>query len=132
MAQVISLKMYVTLMLPVLQPTCRQLAVFGILLVASVALAQTVDRPGFRLTYDDIVAQEIFDSTGAWRESPVTDDEWRAAQKQDSDRSKSKSKFKFGYDSAYEEMRSRKNYDYRTDHFDIGEVKPNTVFRFNF
>ena len=117
-------------MLPVLQPTCRQLAVFGILLVASVALAQTVDRLGFRLTYDDIVAQEIYDSTGAWRESPTTDDEWRAAQKQDSGRSKSK--FKFGYDSAYEEMRSRENYDYRTDHFDIGEVKPNTVLRFNF
>ncbi len=119
-------------MLPVLQPTCRQLAVFGILLVASVALAQTVDRLGFRLTYDDIVAQEIYDSTGAWRESPTTDDEWRAAQTQDSGLSKSKSKFMFGYDSAYEEMRSRKNYDYRTDHFDIGEVKPNTVLRFNF
>jgi len=93
---------------------------------------QTDDRPGSRLTYDDIVAQEIYDSAGAWRESPATDDKWRAAQKQDSGQSKSKSKFMFGYDSAYEEMRSRNNYDYRTDHFDIGEVKPNTVFRFNF
>jgi len=79
-----------------------------------------------------LVVQEIYDSAGAWRGSPATDDEWRAAQKQDSGLSKSKSKFKFGYDSAYEEMRSRKDYDYRTDHFDIGEVKPNAVFRFNF
>ena len=122
-------------MKPVMFPGNRQLVWLSFLLASTIILAETGDRFELPAMYDEIISAEIYHSAGGWRESSLTEDDWRAAPKK-----KKEGRIKFGYDteSGYKYMGARpyerEQDDYTTSkRTELGEPEPtNTLFKLEF
>ena len=71
--------MYVAVMDPVMFPGDRLLVWLGFLLASTILVAETSTQLDLPPTYDDVISEEIYQGSGAWRESkPVVENDWRA------------------------------------------------------
>ena len=87
----------------------RWLIGLSVLMFSLVVLAENVGRLDISPAYDDYrLTDEIYNSANGWRKPPEYESEWRP------ERQKQESRIQFGYDSAYEEMRTRGK-DYTLD-----------------
>lgn len=121
-----------------MRPLNSRLLALGMLLTSAVVLAQTAaDRLESNRNFDDVLVDQIHEDAGLWRKTPEPelDGHWRA----DSVPSKPMerdSRVTWGYDSAYEELRSRDNErtgSRRTSpNYDFGEERTGSLLRFNF
>lgn len=98
----------------------------GVLLISFIVLAKDDSRLELAPAYSEILSDDIYESAEGWRKPPMFENEWRAPKP------KEKSRIKFGYDSVYEEMRSREDARSSNNSFDLRDPKPNTLFRFEF
>lgn len=95
-------------------------------LLSFVVLAETADQLVLSPAYDPLQIEEIYASARDWRRPPAYESEWRPETQEQ------KSRIYFGYDSAYEEMKSR---EYNQGMFsgpDFAEPMPNSQFRIEF
>ena len=118
--------MYATTLSAVAIPGNRWLLGFSILLTSAIVLAQSGDRLKISPGYDEFLTDEIYESADSWRKPPMFESEWRAPRKEKEGR------IKFGYDSAYEQMRTRQDEKSSTSSFDINDPKTSSQFRLNF
>lgn len=87
----------------------RWLIGLSVMLFSLVVLAENAARLDILPAYDDDrLTDEIYDKATGWRKPPAYQSEWRP------EKQKQTSRIQFGYDSAYEEMRSRGK-DYNLD-----------------
>lgn len=118
-----------------LRPFNSRFLASGLLLVSMAVLAQNAaDRLESNRNFDDVVVDQIEEDAGLWRKAPEPEvnDQWRAAPAKPMERD---SRVTWGYDSTYEELRSRENdlSGTRTSpNYDFGEERTGSVLRFNF
>jgi len=118
-----------------MRPLNGRLLVLGMLLTSAVVLAQTAaDRLESSRSFDDVVVDQIHEDAGLWRKTPEpeVENQWRATPAKPMERD---SRVTWGYDSAYEELRSRDNERSGTrtsPSYDFGEERTGSLLRFNF
>ena len=105
-----------------------------LLLSSMIVIAQTAtDRLGASREFDDVHMNQIQEDTGLWRKAPEpdVDNQWRVAPSKPMERD---SRVTWGYDSSYEELRSRTNErDGATGYnYNFGEERTGSLLRFNF
>jgi len=104
------------------------LAGIGALLATALALAAGEGHLDISPTYDDAVTGEIYAGAGSWRKPPVIENDWRPAQEPQQE-----GRIQFGHDSTYELMRARQPLQDTADsQLNLGDPKPNTLFRLSF
>jgi len=118
-----------------MRPLNGRLLVLGMLLTSAVVLAQTAaDRLESSRSFDDVVVDQIHEDAGLWRKTPEpeVENQWRATPAKPMERD---SRVTWGYDSAYEELRSRDNERSGTrtsPSYDFGEERTGSLLRGNF
>ena len=127
--------MYDAVMKPVIFPGNRLLVWFSFLLASTIILAETGTRLDLPPMYDEAIPEEIYQSSGGWRESTPTENDWRAPPKK-----KKEGRIKFGYDteSGYKYMGEKPYHKEQEDYTaskrtGLSEPGPtNTQFRLEF
>ena len=109
-------------------PLTYEHALLGLMLVSAFAIAQTDQHFDPQPNIDQRVTGEILDSAGEWRQAPAQENEWRASK----DETVQNRRFHFGSDSAYEEMRYQNSDQFRTMGTSYEDVRPSSLFKYNF
>jgi hypothetical protein len=104
----------------------RWLIGLPVMLFTLAVLAENTARLEISPAYDDRLTNEIYDDTSGWRKPPAYESEWRQ------EKPKQESRIQFGYDSAYEDLRSRNNDSSSDTDFGLADRLQNTQFRIGF
>ena len=124
--------MSAAVMNPAMFPGDRLLVWLGFLLASTIIVAETGTQLDLPPTYDDNISEEIYQDSGAWRETRPIEKDWRApppkAEKQ------GRIRLGFDADTSYRRMGDMPRNDYNApQQSGLNERKPtNTIFRMEF
>lgn len=102
----------------------------GFVLFSIVVVAQTAaDRLDSSRTFDDVVIDQIQEDAGLWRQEPESSEpQWRPA----AEPKHTESRITWGYDSTYEQLRTKQDKAAGRRMFDYDDERTGTLFRYNF